>query len=60
MKGQTSDLLKTERHLVKRMDKLPNETENHLHSNKFMRTEDVMSDIWKKMKGQTSDLLKTA
>ena len=43
------------------IDKVPDEAEKHLHSNKFLRTEHAMSDLLNKKKnGLASGLLKIA
>ena len=42
------------------MDKVQDEAEKHLHSNKFVGTEDVMPDFLKIMKEKASGLLKIA
>ena len=48
----------TKRHLVKWMHKVTDKVEKHLHSHKFMRIADVMSDFLKRKKGRASGLLK--
>ena len=35
------------RHLVKMIDRVTDKAEKHLHSNKFMRAEDVMPEFFK-------------